>query len=62
MAKRKCGMGLVTVKLWETAVHVIVMSALTLNLREIQRALLSLLTYLLAICLPKKNGPLLSRH
>ena len=31
LAKRKCGMGLVTAKLRETAAHVIVMSVLVLN-------------------------------
>ena len=39
LAKRKCGMGLVTAKLRETAAHVIAMSVLVLNLRKIQRAL-----------------------
>lgn len=55
LAKRKCGMGLVTAKLRETAAHVIAMSVLVLNLRKIQYALLHLLTYLLAIFLPKKK-------
>ena len=55
LAKRKCGMGLVTAKLQETAAHVIAMSVLVLNLRKIQYALLRLLTYLLAIFLPKKK-------
>ena len=55
LAKRKCGMGLVTAKLQETAAHVIAMSVLVLNLRKIQRALLRLLTYLLAIFLPKEK-------
>ena len=54
-AKRKCGMGLVTAKLWETAAHVIAMSVLVLNLRKIQCALLRLLTYLLAIIVPKRK-------
>ena len=40
LAKRKCGMGLVTAKLRETAAHVIAMSVLVLNLRKIQCALL----------------------
>ena len=48
LAKRKCGMGLVTAKLRETAAHVIAMSVLVLNLRKIQCAFLKLLTYLLA--------------
>ena len=55
LAKRKCGMGLVTAKLRETAAHVIAMSVLVLNLRKIQRTLLWLLTYLLAIFLPKEK-------
>ena len=55
LAKRKCGMGLVTAKLRETAAHVIAMSVLVLNLRKIQRALLRMLTYLLEILTPKKN-------
>ena len=49
LAKRKCGMGLVTAKLRETAAHVIAMSVLVLNLRKIQRALLRMLAYLLEI-------------
>ena len=55
LAKRKCGMGLVATKLWETATHVIAMSVLVLNLRKIQCALLRLLTYLLAIFPPKEK-------
>ena len=47
LAKRKCGMGLVTAKLQETAAHVIAMSVLVLNLRKIQRALLQVLATLL---------------
>ena len=53
LAKRKCGMGLVTAKLRETAAHVIAMSVLVLNLRKIQRALLRMLAYLLEILAPK---------
>ena len=55
LAKRKCGMGLVTAKLRETAAHVIAMSVLVLNLRKIQCVLLRLLTYLLAIFPPKEK-------
>ena len=55
LAKRKCGMGLVTAKLRETVAHVIAMSVLVLNLRKIQCALLRLLTYLLAIFPPKEK-------
>ena len=55
LAKRKCGMGLVTAKLRETAAHVIAMSVLVLNLRKIQCAIWHLLMYLLAILPPKKK-------
>ena len=58
LAKRKCGIGLVTAKLQETAAHVIAMSVLVLNLRKIQCALLRMLTYLLEILTPKKNRAL----
>ena len=58
LAKRKCGIGLVTAKLRETAAHVIAMSVLVLNLRKIQCALLRMLTYLLEILTPKKNRAL----
>ena len=36
LAKRKCGLGLVTAKLWETEAHAIATSILVLNLRKIQ--------------------------
>lgn len=49
LAKRKCGMGLITAKLRQTAAHIIAISVLVLNLRKIQRALLWLLTYLMDI-------------
>ena len=39
LAKRKCGMGLVTAKLQETAAHVIAMSVLVLNLRKIRKVI-----------------------
>ena len=58
LTKRKCGMGLVTAKLRETAAHVIAMSVLVLNLRKIQRALLRILTYLLEILAQNKNWAL----
>ena len=58
LAKRKCGMGLVTAKLRETAAHVIAMSVLVLNLRKIQRALLRMLAYLLEIFAPNENWAL----
>jgi hypothetical protein len=49
LAKRKCGMGLVSAKLSETVAHVIAMSVLVLNLRKIQCAILQLLAFLRAI-------------
>ena len=55
LAKRKCGMGLVTAKLRETAAHVIAMSVLVLNLRKIQCAFLQLLAFLQAILSPKQK-------
>ena len=58
LAKRKCGMGLVTAKLRETAAHVIAISVLALNLRKIQRALLRMLAYLLEILAQNKNWAL----
>ena len=58
LAKRKCGMGLVTAKLQETAAHVIAMSVLVLNLRKIQHALLRMLAYLLEILAQNKNWAL----
>ena len=58
LAKRKCGMGLVTAKLRETAAHVIAMSVLVPNLRKIQRALLRMLAYLLEILAQNKNWAL----
>ena len=42
LSKRKCGMGLVTARLQETAEHVIAMSILVLNLRRAVAALLRL--------------------
>lgn len=45
LAKRKCGMGLATAKLRETAAHVIAVSVLVLNLRKIQCAIA--VTYLI---------------
>lgn len=55
LAKRKCGIGLVTAKLQETAAHVLAMSVLVLNLSKIQCALLRLLAQLWQIFLPKEN-------
>lgn len=55
LAKRKCGMGLVTAKLRDTAAHVIAMSVLVLNLRKIQCALLRLLVFLITVFWPRKK-------
>ena len=61
LAKRKCGMGLVTAKLQETAAHVIAMSVLVLNLRKIQCALLQILAMLRGTWILQKNWYLFSR-
>ena len=58
LAKRKCGMELVTAKLRETAAHVIAMSVLVLNLHKIQRARLRMLASLLEILAQNKNWAL----
>ena len=55
LAKRKCGMGLVTAKLQETAAHVIAMSVLVLNLRKIQCALLQVFAALLGAWIPQRK-------
>ena len=55
LAKRKCGMGLVTAKLRETSAHVIAMSVLVLNLRKIQCAIFQLLAFWRAILSPKQK-------
>ena len=55
LAKRKCGMGLVTAKLQETAEYVIAMSIVVLNLRRLQRAFLRLWTLLIGWMLPQEN-------
>ena len=55
LAKRKCGTGLVTTKLRETAVHVIAMSVLVLNLRKIQCALLQVFAALLGAWIPQRK-------
>ncbi|HIY37577.1 MAG TPA: transposase, partial [Candidatus Agathobaculum merdigallinarum] len=56
LAKRKCGMGMITARLRETAAHVIAMSVLLLNLRKIQSALLRILVVLLAAWLPRRKS------
>lgn len=62
LAKRKCGMGLVTAKLRETVSHVLAMSILVLNLRKIQRALLRLWLDFLCRFLAGEKWRLFSRH
>ena len=47
LAKRSCGMGLITTRLEETACHCIAMSVLVLNLRKIQHAAMTLLQRLI---------------
>ena len=49
LSKRKCGMGLVTARLQETAEHVIAMSILVLNLRRAVAALLRLFYWLMGL-------------
>ena len=49
LSKRKCGMGLVTARLQETAEHVIAMSILVLNLRRAVAALLRLFCWLIGL-------------
>ena len=55
LAKRKCGMGLVTAKLQETAAHVIALSIVVLNLRRIQHAFLQLWALLLSWVTPRRK-------
>lgn len=55
LAKQKCGMGLITAKLRETATHVIAMSVLVLNLHKIQCALLRIFAMLLASWLSRRK-------
>ena len=52
LGKLKCGMGLVTAKLEETAEHVVALSILLLNLRKIQCAFLQFLDWLLGLLFP----------
>lgn len=52
LGKRKCGMGLVTAKLKETAAHVVALSILLPNLRKIQCAFLQLWDWLLGFLQP----------
>ena len=55
LAKRKCGLGLITARLRETTAHVIAMSILVLNLRRIHSAILRLLQIFMAFEIPQKK-------
>ena len=55
LAKRKCGMELVTANLRETAAHVIAASVLALNLRKIPCGILRLLTFWRGILSPEQK-------
>ena len=62
LGKRKCGMGLVTTKLEETAAHVVALSILLLNLRKIQCAFLQFWDWLLGFLQSREKRWLFSRH
>lgn len=62
LGKRKCGMGLVTAKLEETAAHVVALSILLLNLRKIQCTFCNFWIGYSDFCNRVKNGWLFSRH
>lgn len=49
LAKRCCGLGLITARLQETACHCIAMSIVVLNLRKIQRMLLAFCQWLFTL-------------
>ena len=52
LGKRRCGIGLVTAKLEETAAHVVALSILLLNLRKIQCAILQFWDWLIGFLQP----------
>lgn len=57
LAKRCCGLGLITARLRETACHCIAMSILLLNLKKIPRVLLAFCQWMLAlICMEKDSA------
>lgn len=62
LAKRKCGLGLITTKLRDTIAHSIAMSILVLNLRKIQCALLRILSFWVSLLVPPENCCLFSGH
>lgn len=55
LAKRKCGLGLITARLKETTCHCIAMSILVLNLRKILRGILIFWYWLLLVGFLGKN-------
>lgn len=55
LGKRKCGMGLVTAKLKDTAAHVVALSILLLNLRKIQCVFLRFWVLLLSVLVSSKK-------
>lgn len=55
LAKRKCGLGLITARLQETACHCIAMSILVLNLRKIRCAFWALWCRFLAMLCGREN-------
>ena len=55
LAKRKCGLGLITAKLKETACHCIAMSIVVLNLRKIQSAFFDFLQFFVDLFLVVKS-------
>ena len=62
LAKRNCDMGLITVRIRETATHVISMYVLALMLRRIQCAALRRLVYLMVNFLLQINGYLFNKY
>lgn len=62
LGKRKCGLGLVTAKLEDTAAHMVALSILLLNLRKIQYAILRFWEWLLSVLVSCKKWLLFSRH
>lgn len=62
LAKRCCGLGLITARLQETACHCIAMSILLLNLRKIQCALRTFWGCFWALTCGEKNWCLFSGH
>lgn len=55
LAKRKCGLGLISTKLEQTIAHTVAISILVLNLRKVQCALFDLLFYFFFAFMPQKK-------